>query len=159
MAHVILGAGEGSQLRALYVESTEDFSAAWEGPRKYRAMHNYAVDDKRHGRKPWIRKGTLSDGASVPRILWPVMAPDELGRVAVFNHDDLYRNGGFAWIKQNGVWVHVQLYTRLEADRLFYDLMILEGVPYWRARAAYLGVRARGAAHWQSTPTGRPAHV
>ena len=76
------------------------------------------------------------DLASVPRWLWPVISSFELSIVAPLIHDYLYRYNGKAIYHEP-----VKRINRLAADRIFYDMMILEGIPKWKAEAAYRAVR------------------
>lgn len=85
---------------------------------------------------PW---GFLSDGASVPRAFWRLVFPkgDEKALRAAFVHDFLYRR-------------HPEGWTRAEADQLFYELLLKDGVPQWRAWLAYQGVRLFGGLAWKT---------
>lgn len=76
------------------------------------------------------------DLASVPRVLWPVISSFELSIVAPLIHDYLYRHMG-----RPHYHLPIRKITRLQADQIFYDMMILEGVPKWKADAAYRCVR------------------
>ena len=76
------------------------------------------------------------DLSSVPRWLWPVVSSFELSIVAPLIHDYFYR--------YNGQAVHHtpnKAVTRLQADQIFHDMMIMEGVPKWKANGAYRAVR------------------
>ena len=81
---------------------------------------------------PW---GFRSDGASVPRFFWRLVFPkgDERALRAAFVHDWIYRNHPAGWTKE-------------DADLLFYELLLEDGVPKWRAWLAYQGVSLFG--HW-----------
>lgn len=75
----------------------------------------------------------LTDGASCPNILWSLCSPMSGPQVcAAVAHDYLYS-------KDCGLH-----YTREQADQLFYDMMIVDGTPKWRAKLIYMGVRAGG---------------
>lgn len=79
-----------------------------------------------------------SDGASVPRFFWRLVFPPgdpQVLRAAIL-HDYIYRT-------------HPEGWTRPEADRLFFDVLTFEGVPAWRARLAYWGVRLFGRSSWE----------
>jgi hypothetical protein len=106
-----------------------------------------------------IPMGTITDGASVPRIAWTIsgITPDGLIRAAALLHDVLYRVqgqvGGFGlqqihiggrWIKQASPW------TREQADKLFARVMREAGVRKIQRRAAYLMVRAFGWSSWNN---------
>lgn len=85
---------------------------------------------------PW---GFWSDGASVPRVFWRLVFPkgDEKAIRAAFVHDYIYRTQPEGW-------------TKAEADRMFYDLLLEDGVPKWRAWIAYQGVKWFGHLAWQT---------
>ena len=81
-----------------------------------------------------IPTGFEFDLASIPRGIWPIIGSFELSIVAPLIHDLLYRFKG-------GGMIFGGRMTRAEADRLFYDLMIMEGVAKWKANAAYRAVQ------------------
>lgn len=86
------------------------------------------------------------DLASVPRILWSLISSFELSLVAPLIHDYLYRFQGTPVhhrvvnpeAPQEEYYMNL---TRKQADDLFYDLMIREGVVPWKAKAAHRAVR------------------
>jgi hypothetical protein len=83
--------------------------------------------------------GFRTDFASVPRILWSVFPPNGYYHRAALLHDWLYRMPS----SRGDV-------TRAEADRLFYDQMRVDGVP-WRTRyILWLAVRVAGASSWRT---------
>jgi len=86
-----------------------------------------------------IPTGFRTDLASVPRLLWRVIAPFELGLAAPLVHDWLYRHGGRH--------LHGTV-DRLAADGIFREIMIVDGVPAWRCALAYRGVRLFGEWSW-----------
>lgn len=83
-----------------------------------------------------IPAGFRFDLASVPRPLWSIVAPFELSIAAPLIHDWLYQGGD-------------RRYSRLQADRIFREIMEREGIVWWRREAAYLAVRRYGAEHWR----------
>ena len=100
-----------------------------------------------------VPEGFEHDFASVPRPLWSLVAPVDLGIASIF-HDWLYvqagrvetlRWAGAGWDPVSEPW------TRRDADRLFARLMREQGVARWRRRAAFLAVRAVAGRFW-----GRP---
>lgn len=100
------------------------------------------------------------DFASVPRILWALISPLDLGLASIF-HDWLYQHGGAVmtsrWEAELGVWKPVlRPWTRVQTDELFARMMREQGVAKWRRRAAYAAVRAWGVEDWQ-TPTESPS--
>ena len=90
--------------------------------------------DTLHGRLS-VKAGYLSDGASIPRILWscvgPRYAPDTFP--AAFAHDALYS----AELPIGGDW-------RAKADASFRDLLGRMGVSWIKRTAYWLAVRAAG---------------
>jgi hypothetical protein len=94
-----------------------------------------------------VPQGFITDLASVPRPLWPIIAPFELGLAGPIVHDWIYRHGGAirGWSQdrpQAGRFV----FTRGEADGFLKDIMQQDGIPSWRVNAGYAGVRLGG--HW-----------
>jgi hypothetical protein len=79
-----------------------------------------------------IPKGFAFDLSSIPRAVWPVLAPFELSIVAPLVHDFLYGRSGK---------LPDRTFSRLEVDTLFYNIMLTEGVAKWRAGAAFRAVR------------------
>lgn len=76
-----------------------------------------------------VPDGFMTDLASVPRLLWPLVPPHSPDyAAAAVVHDFLYE-----W-KQG-------LFTRVVADAIFYEAMRVLGVPAWRAVVMYLAVR------------------
>lgn len=82
-------------------------------------------------------RGWRTDGASIPRALWRVLGHPFAGDViaAALAHDVLYAT---------------HYTTRAEADRLFYDRLLANGVGRVKAWSLYAGVRAGGWATWNS---------
>jgi len=78
--------------------------------------------------------GTVTDLASVPRVLWAFFPPHGRYAKAAIVHDFLYANavGTKAW-----------------ADRVFLEAMEVLGVPVWRRRLMYLAVRAFGRGSYE----------
>jgi hypothetical protein len=99
--------------------------------------------------------GFENDLASVPRLLWVVISPFDLG-AAVVPHDWLYATGGRpppgSWqVWRDGDWTDDErAWTRRNADRLFGRLMREVGVSRPKRRAAYLAVRLFGAFSWRA---------
>ena len=76
-----------------------------------------------------VPDGFMTDLASVPRLLWPIVPPHspDYAAAAVL-HDYLYEwNEG--------------MFTKVVADGIFYEAMRVLGVPAWRAIMMYLAVR------------------
>lgn len=88
-----------------------------------------------------VPAGFITDLASVPRLLWWLIAPFCLGPAAVL-HDFLYRRGGF----YGG-----RTWTRRDVDRLFGRVMRESGVPRWKRRLAFRAVRLFGRSSFRAT--------
>lgn len=80
-----------------------------------------------------------SDGASVPRFLWWLITPQIHPKTlrASLAHDYIYREQPEGW-------------TKADADKMFYDLMIADG--FWKVLAwlAYKGVSWFGNLAWKT---------
>ncbi len=79
--------------------------------------------------------GFKTDGASIPRILWPFIGSPFTGRYRkpALTHDELYTT---------------QKTTRLYADQVFLEGMEDRAVSFWKRRAMYIGVRIGGWYNW-----------
>ena len=77
-----------------------------------------------------VPKGTTTDFASIPRLLWPIFPPDgrRYMRAAIV-HDYLYRTGKA---------------PRALADQMFLMLMTQDGVPWWKRTLMFWAVRLFG---------------
>lgn len=82
-----------------------------------------------------VPSGFLTDGATIPRFLWWLFPPwGRYGQAAALHdclceHPQLY----------NDAVIHTV--SRKYVDRVFYDVMLFVGVPKWKAKLMYLGVR------------------
>ncbi len=106
-----------------------------------------------------VPEGFQHDFASVPRPLWALISPIDLGMASIF-HDWLYRNRGrvttLTWDSAQERWnPREDPWIRRDADRLFARIMREQGVARWRRRLAFLVVRAAGGRYWRSGGTGR----
>lgn len=89
----------------------------------------------KNGLKLIVEKGTITDGASIPwffRFVFHI-APWGKHRRAAVLHDDMYQEGVF---------------TRKQADEVFYEAMLVSGVSKWRAGLMFAGVRIGGSWAW-----------
>lgn len=84
-----------------------------------------------------IHQGFRFDLASIPRPLWPLIAPFELSIEAPLLHDYLYFHRGLGQ------------FTRGQADRMFLKVMKDEGIWAWRRWPAYVAVRLFGGFAWK----------
>lgn len=85
------------------------------------------------GKTVTVPKGFRSDGCSVPKLLWSSLSPQIDPRTlrAAIVHDYIYRSTIPGW-------------SRLEVDELFYELLVEDGFPKFKAGIAYYGVRIFG---------------
>ena len=84
--------------------------------------------------------GAITDGASIPRPLWPIVAPplaDTRVAKAAAIHDQLYKSLGAG------------LLTRKQSDEVFYRALRDEGTGRIKAATYYIGVRVGGWIGWQ----------
>lgn len=87
------------------------------------------------GNAQTIPRGFVTDFASIPRVLWNIISPMELGDTGPLEHDWEYRNG---------------VGTRAKADGNLLRHMKEHGVSWWKRNTAYAGVRVGGWASWNS---------
>lgn len=85
-----------------------------------------------------VPAGFLTDGASVPRILWWLLPPWSAYSQAAAVHDYLLE---YATSYHHGRQVNV---TRGQADRVFRDAMRVAGIGTWPRQVMYVGVRLWG---------------
>lgn len=89
-----------------------------------------------------VPAGFLTDFASVPEALWFWISPFGKHQEAALIHDCLYGNKGAI----QGIEKKL---TRKEADELFYQIMLKDGVNKNKAKAMKLGVRLFGWKYWK----------
>jgi hypothetical protein len=80
-----------------------------------------------------VPKGFVFDFSSIPRALWWLISPTELGDIGPLRHDLAYR---LTWG------------TRKAADRQFLIDMEADKIPAWKRNTAYSAVRAFGWMSW-----------
>jgi hypothetical protein len=105
-----------------------------------------------------VKKGFVTDLASVPRAMWGIISPYDLARAAII-HDQLYKQ-----IRQHR-WSHLQdndfetdierraiVQAKAVADKIFLCASndAVPKVPAWKCNAAYYAVRAFG--RWSIVP-------
>lgn len=93
---------------------------------------NYSRDDDEESDSltATSRAGSVTDFASIPRVLWIMWPPDGKYRRAATIHDHMYRMGTF---------------PRAIADTIFLEAMDEDGVSKFSRSCIYLGVRLGGA--------------
>ena len=96
-----------------------------------------------------VPKGYLSDGASVPRILWRLLSPpiDPITLTPSIVHDWLYDHGSALGL------------TRIEADAWYADALHQNGYPAWKCLLTYAGTRLGGGSRWNPVGCGEARPV
>jgi hypothetical protein len=80
-----------------------------------------------------VPKGFITDFASVPRILWPILPPSGQYAQAACVHDKLYQT-------------HER--SRAECDKIFFEGMKVLKVEKWKMVIMYWSVRLFGLTAW-----------
>ena len=106
----------------------------------YRANDGYTIT---------ALKGFRTDLASIPRLLTVLISVQDLSITAPTFHDLLYRSGGDLLPPLGVVSPHGKLFTKLEADDLFLELMTREQVSFFKRNFAYAAVRLAGRSAWK----------
>ncbi len=89
-----------------------------------------------------------TDLASIPRVFWSLLSPEELSLVAPLFHDLIYRCAGS--LPADGLDpFDGKLFERKEVDDLFLELMRKAKVPRWKRTAAYWAVRGFAGFAWK----------
>jgi hypothetical protein len=108
------------------------------GSRRFRLTHFFRQEHPVFGTLT-VPAGFVTDGASVPRVFWPLFSPVGQCLPAAVVHDWLYCRAS-----TRGAPL-----TRLQADRVFLDGLKALGM-HWLARATvYRAVRLGGWAAWK----------
>jgi len=92
-------------------------------------------DDKERYSEVMIPKGFVTDLASIPKVLWPILPPTERYTHAAIIHDYHY-------------WT--QNISRDEADEIFKIGMKELNVPGWSSYAIYKAVSLAGGTAWEN---------
>lgn len=86
-----------------------------------------------------IPAGFETDLASVPRLLWSLLPPHGRYAKAAILHD---------WLLTQAPAI-----SRPQADELFYQAMLILGVPTWQAKLMYYAVRTYSKwTNWRAQP-------
>lgn len=107
------------------------------GEHEFRLLSDLIYEHERYGRIVAV-KGFITDFASVPVFFSRLVPRVGILRDAAVIHDWIYRGG------EN------KRFSRKQADQIFLDAMKDLGVPWWRRKLAYWGVRVGGGAAWQN---------
>jgi len=89
------------------------------------------------GIKHYVASGTITDGASIPHIFWPIVGhprDTDIGQAAAV-HDVLYRRG---------------LVTRKRADEIMIEGMEYLGASWTKRKAVYYALRVGGWKAWNA---------
>lgn len=98
-----------------------------------------------------VLKGFRTDLASIPRLLLPFIPVRDLSITAPTFHDLIYRTGGCVAPPLGTIKPADKIYSKVEADDLFLELMTREGVGYFKRNLAYAAVRLGGRSAWKGT--------
>lgn len=97
----------------------------------------------------WIAPvGTETDGASIPRFLWPIIGGPFEGthRDGAILHDAAY---SLAPACDFSFWLADRSILRAAADQMLYEAARARKCSIWKARAINHGVRLGGAFAWK----------
>ena len=104
-----------------------------------RVASTFVWADTDHDFYVTVPDGYITDGASIPRILWPFIgSPYGPYTDAAVIHDYLY-----------SARKTYQKINRKEADLIFYKILCSIGISAWNARLMYWGVRIGGWRAWK----------
>lgn len=98
-----------------------------------RKFYYYLEGYKEDGAGVVVPKGFVTDFASIPRFLWPILSPWDVYCKACIIHDYLYRT---------------KTCSRKLADQTMYEAAIVIGTPKWKAKTLYIAVRLFGWKGW-----------
>lgn len=107
--------------------------------------HDWSFSNPEASWSMTIPAGMVTDGASVPRIFFPLIAAWDLSFSAPIVHDHLYSTGG----RPKRVYPYGTTFSRAETDRIFRLLQEDEGVWWWRRWLSWLAVRGFGFFAWR----------
>ena len=110
-----------------------------DGDEAYQVIEDYTFDAG--GADEVIARGFICDGASVPRLAWPLMPPDGLHRAAVLPHDWLYAGRGR--LRDGGPL------TRAECDAIMFRRMVAAGCGIVKSTIVHEAVRLGGWLAWR----------
>ncbi len=96
-----------------------------------------------------VPAGMVTDLASIPRPVSPILAPDGPYVQAAVVHDFLYVTSGTCiWMKRPRSCSRAKPYSRAEADAILDQAMADIGVTSWQRWAVFDGVRIGGGRGW-----------
>jgi len=107
-------------------------------------VHNYELEGDftytNDEIKVTAKHGMPTDGASIPKFTWRFIGSPFIGKYvgAALIHDALYTSRGLGKLNKKQV------------DKLFLEMMKVEGVSYWKRQAMYWAVNLGGDDAWNS---------
>jgi len=107
-------------------------------------VHNYELEDdfsyENNKIKVIAKQGMPTDGASIPKFTWRIIGSPLIGKYvgAALIHDALYTSQGLGKLNKEDV------------DKLFLEMMKVEGVSCWKRYAMYYAVKFGGRSAWES---------
>jgi hypothetical protein len=106
--------------------------------REYKLLEDVTVSTL--GYRITVKKGLVSDGASVPKVFWNIIGSPFTGAYTLpaLVHDALYMS---------------EAVDRSEADAIFFDLMEQSGVSFLKRYVMYYAVRVGGYFVWNKHDT------
>lgn len=134
--------------------SAEDFERPMLEPKgkAYRLAVDWHTDCKGVLKeKIVVPAGFVTDGASVPRFLWPICGdPMANPRIyAAIVHDWIYsKSGEVKFIDSEGTRLS-HAFSRKDADTLYRDYQIALGISKVKAYTEYYAIRTFGGSHWR----------
>lgn len=86
--------------------------------------------------KVTVKKGLVTDGASIPRIFWSIIGCPSNGKYvgSAIIHDGLYMS---------------EIISRKDADKIFLDMLKHNGIGYIKRNLMYFAVRLGGYFVWR----------
>jgi hypothetical protein len=111
--------------------ATEDLPG---GEDVWKVSHGFYFRDT-EGKKHYVKSGTITDGASIPKILWSVIGhprETDIGQAAAV-HDVLYRKGGI---------------SRKRCDEILIEGMECLKASWTKRTLVYYGLRVGGWKAW-----------
>lgn len=104
--------------------------------RRWLLRKAFVYKDRKRRRTVVVPSKFVCDLASVPRVVWWLISPSDLGEIGPLLHDWIYRHAG----KINGC----EAYTREETDALFNEAMETDNVQPWKRKLAVAAVKRWG---------------
>jgi hypothetical protein len=112
----------------------------------------YYINDSLVGPRIDIPPGFITDFASTPKIIWPIIPPwGKYGNAAIV-HDFLYQNKFIInyVLDDNHKYHDVKIFIEKNiADKIFLHAMEVLQVPWWKRRIMFLAVKYFGNKYWR----------